>query len=95
VSDIVLIAFRQDVPPGKWVRALGSDIEAGATVLAAGERVGAAEIGILATVGAAHVQVAALNKLNSNPDANPNPGHKPDPEPTPEPDRPVPCAQPA
>ena len=47
----------QDVPPGKWVRPLGSDIEAGATVLAAGERVGAAEIGILATVGAAHVQV--------------------------------------
>ena len=48
----------QDVPPGKWVRPLGSDIEAGATVLAAGERVGAAEIGILATVGAAHVQVS-------------------------------------
>ena len=48
------------MPPGKWVRALGSDIEAGATVLAAGERVGAAEIGILATVGAARVQVAWL-----------------------------------
>ena len=47
----------QDVPPGKWVRPLGSDIEAGATVLAACERVGAAEIGILATVGAAHLQV--------------------------------------
>lgn len=45
------------MPPGKWVRALGSDIEAGATVLAAGERIGAAEVGILATVGAAHVQV--------------------------------------
>ncbi len=48
------------MPAGKWVRALGSDIEANATVLAAGERVGAAEIGILATVGPAHVQVIGL-----------------------------------
>ena len=61
------------MPAGKWVRALGSDIEAGATVLAAGERVGAAEIGILATVGAARVQVATFDSVpdhdfNSNPD---------------------------
>ena len=45
------------------MRPLGSDIEAGATVLAAGERVGAAEIGILATVGAAHVQAGLHSTL--------------------------------
>ena len=43
--------------PGQWIRPVGSDIQAGATVLAAGEKLGAAEIGILATVGAASVKV--------------------------------------
>ncbi|KAI8470687.1 MAG: molybdopterin biosynthesis protein [Monoraphidium minutum] len=38
--------------PGQDIRPVGSDIERGAEVLAAGERLGPAEIGILATVGA-------------------------------------------
>ncbi|BDA47114.1 Gephyrin [Coccomyxa sp. Obi] len=43
--------------PGDDVRALGSDIAAGEVVLAAGSLLGAAEIGLLATVGAATVKV--------------------------------------
>ena len=47
---------------------MGSDIRAGQTVLAAGERIGPAEVGLLATVGAAEVQVrkkAAVPSLHS------------------------------
>ena len=43
--------------PGDDVRAVGSDIQAGQVVLHKGTRLGAAEIGILATVGASEVQV--------------------------------------
>lgn len=42
---------------GQWIRPIGSDILAGATVLPAGVRIGPAEIGILATIGASNVQV--------------------------------------
>lgn len=50
----------QAARPGQDIRAVGSDIRAGETVLAAGERVGPAEIGLLATVGAATVQVGVV-----------------------------------
>lgn len=40
---------------GEDVRAVGSDVAAGSVVLAAGERLGAAELGLLASVGAASV----------------------------------------
>lgn len=43
--------------PGHDVRAVGSDIEKGQVVLSKGTLLGPAEIGILATVGAADVQV--------------------------------------
>ena len=43
--------------PGDDVRAVGSDIQAGEVVLAAGTVIGAAEVGLLATVGAHTVQV--------------------------------------
>lgn len=42
---------------GEDIRQPGSDIQAGHTVLAAGALLGAAEIGILATVGAVQVKV--------------------------------------
>lgn len=45
---------------GQDIRSIGSDIMQGATVLEAGERIGVAEIGILATVGA--VKVSAFRK---------------------------------
>ncbi|CAI5984686.1 unnamed protein product [Closterium sp. NIES-65] len=42
---------------GQDIRPVGSDLAAGTVVLQAGERVGPAEIGLLAMVGAAHVHV--------------------------------------
>lgn len=45
--------------PGDDVRAVGSDIKAGEVVLHRGDRLGAAEIGLLATVGAADLQVCS------------------------------------
>ncbi len=45
------------VRPGDDVRPVGFDVAAGQEVLAAGTRLGAAEIGLLATVGAATVRV--------------------------------------
>ncbi|CAI7807013.1 unnamed protein product, partial [Closterium sp. NIES-54] len=42
---------------GQDIRPVGSDLAAGTVVLQAGERLGPAEIGLLATVGAAHVHV--------------------------------------
>eukprot|EP00877_Chromochloris_zofingiensis_P014371 jgi/Chrzof1/9188/Cz03g39060.t1 len=43
--------------PGQDIRPVGSDIQQGADVLSPGERIGVAEIGILATVGAAQLAV--------------------------------------
>ena len=42
------------------MRAVGSDIKAGEVVLPAGAVIGAAEVGLLATVGAAKLRVSAL-----------------------------------
>ena len=50
--------------PGEDVRAVGSDITAGQVVLQAGDLLGAAEIGILATVGAARVKVGQHQQLD-------------------------------
>ena len=53
---------------GEDIRPEGSDIKVGQTVLQRGELLGAAEIGILATVGAAQLQVHAVNaRLSRNP----------------------------
>ena len=43
--------------PGEDIRDIGSDLPAGRVVLAAGQHIGAAEVGILATVGATTVSV--------------------------------------
>lgn len=47
----------RQVRPGDDIRPLGADIRQGETVLAAGVHLGAAEVGLLATVGAAQVRV--------------------------------------
>jgi molybdopterin molybdotransferase len=44
--------------PGQWIRRRGEDVQQGATVLAAGTRLDAASLGLAASVGAAHLQVA-------------------------------------
>lgn len=51
--DIVQAASKA----GEDIRAVGSDIQVGQTVLQAGDMLGPAEIGILATVGAATLKV--------------------------------------
>ncbi|MEJ6005373.1 gephyrin-like molybdotransferase Glp [Paucibacter sp. AS339] len=46
------------VQAGQWIRRRGEDVRQGSTVLAAGVRLDAAALGLAATVGAAHLQVA-------------------------------------
>lgn len=43
--------------PGEDIRPVGSDVALGQVVLSAGDRLGPAEIGILASVGASRVKV--------------------------------------
>ncbi len=49
------VAIGVEVEPGKNVRHAGDDIEPGVTVLQRGARLGAAELGVLASVGVAEV----------------------------------------
>ena len=49
--------FRTALKPGAWVRRRGSDVEQGATVLASGERLTPARIGMIASIGRAYVKV--------------------------------------
>ncbi len=51
------VRINQQVRAGADIRPIGSDIQQGETVLDAGAHLGAAEIGLLATVGAAQVPV--------------------------------------
>lgn len=55
--DTTLVRVHQQVKAGDDIRPVGSDIERGQEVLPAGARLGAAEIGLLATVGIATVSV--------------------------------------
>jgi gephyrin len=76
------VRVRQGVKPGADVRPVGSDIQPGQQVLAAGTRLGAAEIGLLATVGITQVRVHPLPRVAVlstgdelvEPDATPGPG---------------------
>lgn len=49
--------FRTALKPGAWVRRRGSDVGQGATVLASGERLTPARIGMIASIGRAYVKV--------------------------------------
>ena len=57
------VQIRRQVQAGDDIRPVGADIEPGAEVLAAGTPLGAAEIGLLATVGAAQVPVYPRPKV--------------------------------
>lgn len=48
---------------GQWIRRSGEDIVRGSTVLAAGTRLGPAELGLAASIGLAQVQVARRPKV--------------------------------
>ncbi|MBL8730122.1 MAG: molybdopterin molybdotransferase MoeA [Planctomycetes bacterium] len=53
-----VVTFAQPVRAGQNVRPMGSELRAGAPVLAAGQRLGAAAIGALAVLGRSEVRVA-------------------------------------
>ena len=48
---------RQVPQPGQWIRRAGEDVTRGATILAAGQRLAPAELGLAASVGMAMLQV--------------------------------------
>lgn len=52
------VAVSAPVAPGANVRRAGEDVQAGALVLSRGERIGPAELGMLAALGHAHVSCA-------------------------------------
>ena len=56
--DGVRVTLDDDVDPGRNVRPAGDDLRAGATILAAGTRLGAAEIGLAVACGRATVACA-------------------------------------
>jgi gephyrin len=77
----VKVRVRQQVRAGDDVRPVGSDILPGQEVLPAGTRLGAAEIGLLATVGIARVRVYPRPRVAvlSTGDELVEPGERPGP----------------
>jgi gephyrin len=76
------VRIQRQVHTGEDIRAVGTDVAAGQVVLQAGERLGAAEVGLLASVGVTQVpvlrrpRVAILSTGDElvEPDAPPAPG---------------------
>ncbi|MFQ5897931.1 MAG: gephyrin-like molybdotransferase Glp, partial [Candidatus Methylomirabilia bacterium] len=56
-TDGTSVKILRAVAPGEYVRPAGEDMRAGDVVLEPGQLVGAPEVGLLATLGNAHVQV--------------------------------------
>jgi molybdopterin molybdotransferase len=61
--DGVRVTLDDDVEPGRNVRPAGDDVPAGATVLTAGTRLGAAELGVAVACGRATVACARLPRV--------------------------------
>ena len=57
------VRFTQPVHPGQWIRCSGEDVQRGATVLPAGTRLSPAELGLAASLGQAHLTVAARPRV--------------------------------
>jgi len=57
LPDSDLLRVRQVPQPGQWIRRAGEDVTRGATILAAGQRLTPAELGLAASVGMAMLQV--------------------------------------
>ena len=62
-ANAPLVRIKEQVQAGANVRPIGIDVEAGQIVLAAGERLDAAEIGLLATAGIVDVPVFPRPKI--------------------------------
>ncbi|HSG90544.1 MAG TPA: gephyrin-like molybdotransferase Glp [Pseudomonadales bacterium] len=54
------VRLGEEATPGKFVRAVGGDVRAGARIIADGTRLNAAHLGVLAATGNAEVQVRRL-----------------------------------
>lgn len=80
-ADPPLVRIRRQVQSGDDVRPVGVDVKAGQTVLAAGERLDPAEIGLLATAGIVDVPVYPRPKVGvlSTGDELVEPGDPPGP----------------
>ena len=52
-----MVTIRHTPASGEWIRRTGEDIESGATILAAGTRLGSQELGLAASVGLASLPV--------------------------------------
>ena len=57
------VRFARPVTPGQWIRRSGEDVQRGASVLPAGTRLGPAELGLAASLGQAHLTVAARPRV--------------------------------
>ncbi len=57
------VEVRTSIPADRNVRHAGEEVEAGATVIAAGTRVGPAELGVIASLGFAEVDVFARPRI--------------------------------
>jgi len=57
------VTIKHAPPAGEWIRRAGEDIEAGATILAAGTRLRSQELGLAASVGLAHLPVLRRLKV--------------------------------
>ena len=57
------VRFVASAQPGQWIRRSGEDVRQGDTVLRRGQKLGPAELGLAASLGLAHLQVARRPKV--------------------------------
>ena len=57
------VTIHHEPQPGEWIRRAGEDIRAGSTILAAGSRLRAQELGLAASVGLAYLPVLRRPKV--------------------------------
>ncbi len=62
-QDVSRVKFLFAPEAGQWIRRSGEDVKAGDTVLMRGQKLGPAELGLVASLGLSHVQVMARPKV--------------------------------
>jgi molybdopterin molybdotransferase len=63
LQDDGLLRIESTVQPGQWIRRSGEDVTRGAVILAKGERLGPASVGLAASIGLSHVPVVRRPKV--------------------------------
>lgn len=81
IADDHVVIHEEDVQPGQNVRPIGVDIAVGELLLRAGTRLGAAEVGLLASLGVTPVEVVRKPRVSilSTGDELVEPDHTPEP----------------